>query len=636
MKRMYVFYRIKQFPHNLLFFLLSALYLWLVIEPHLIYQCFGTILPQAHPFITGWPFLINSLGLPGGFVGYVSGFLSQGFYYSWLGTIIIVISALCLCELSRRHLLAAGYSRATVLASIPAVIIFLIYSRYKHPLPACLTVSLALLCSLLFEIIPLRRSVIRALAYCLMAAVIFWLSGTGGLLVFLLMTVIYAIFVHRDWRLTILAPLAGFAIIWGLTEFLFLIPPQKAFFILTPVSPALTVGMNTFLRVLVFLLYGFVPLSVVLMFLGRMVFGRVVQNRKIRSKSKKGKKGHNAAENKKLSLTIFRKPAITAVPIVLMAAGLYFSYDRMSKPFVQTNDYALRKQWTNILKLARSLPRGKTNVYFNHDVVRALYHTGRLPYDLFRYPQTPHGLLLTHEKKESCLTQLKLCDIFMEMGQVNIAERLASEILSTKGYFGNAIEKLAWISIIKGQTGTARIYLNALKKNLVHRKNAEKLLIALDNNLAPDQAVYVDRIRSYMFEEGHTGIVKESVEQMLLELLAHNPNNKMAFEYLMACYLLTRQVDKVVTNMERLHDLGYQEIPTLYEEAILIYFGSQRQKVDVSKFNIKRETFERYMRFVQLRNAMQPGNRRAVLNRLVVEFGSSYFFYFTFGRIGLP
>lgn len=616
--------------------MLGALYLWLVIEPHLIYQCFGTILPNAHPFVTGWPFLKNSLDLPGGFVAYVSGFLSQGFYYSWLGTVIIVVSSLCLCELSRRHLVAAGYARATVLASVPAILIFLIYSCYKHPLPVCLTVSLGLLCSLVFEIVPLRRLVIRAVVYCLMAAVIFWLSGAGGLLVFLLMTVIYGIFVHRDWRLTVLALLASFAITWGLTQFLFLIPPQKAFLILTPVSPAVTVGMNTYLRVLIILLYGFVPLSVLLLFLGKMVFSKTGQTRKIRSKPNKGKKAHNVARQKKLSPRIFKKPAAIAIPIVLTAGGLYFSYDQMSKPFVLTNDYALRKQWDKVLGLGRSLPKGKSNVYFNHDIIRALYHTGRLPYDLFRFPQTPHGLLLTHEKKESYLTQLKLCDVFMELGQVNIAERLASEVLAIKGHFGIVIEKLAWINIIKGQTSTARIYLNALKKDLIYRGTAEKLLIALDNSFAPDQAAYLDRIRSYMFEEGHAGTSKKSIDQMLIELLVYNPHNKMAFEYLMACYLLTGRVDKIAMNMERLHVLGYQAIPTLYEEAILIYFGSQGQKVDLNKFNIKRNTFERYTKFVQLRNAMQPHNRQAVLRRLIVEFGSSYFFYFTFGRVGLP
>ena len=630
-----MFYRIKQFPHNLIFFLSGALYLWLVVEPHLIYQCFGTILPEAHPFATGRLFLKNSLDLPGGFVAYVSGFLSQGFYYSPLGTVIIVATALCLCELSRRHLVAAGYARATVLSSVPAILIFLIYSCYKHPLPACLTVSLGLLCSLVFEIVRLQRLVIRVVVYCLLTAVIFWLSGAGGLLVFLLMTVIYGIFVHRDWRLTILALPASFAITWGLTQYLFLIPPQKAFLILTPVSPAVTVGMNTFLRVLIILLYGFVPLGVLLLFLGKMVFSKTGQTRKIRSKPKKKKKTHNAAGQKKLSLTIFKKPAVITIPIVLTAAGLYFSYDQMSKPFVLANDYALCKQWDKVLGLGRSLPKGKSNVYFNHDIIRALYYTGRMPYDLFRFPQTPHGLLLTHEKKESYLTQLKLCDVFMELGQVNTAERLASEVLATKGPFGVVIEKLAWINIIKGQTGTARTYLNALKKDLIYRRTAEKLLIALDNSFSPDQAAYVDRIRSNMFEAGHAGISKDSIDEILIELLVHNPRNKMAFEYLMACYLLTGRVDKIATNMERLGDLGYQAIPTLYEEAILIYFGSQGQKIDLNKFNIKRETFERYAKFLQLRNAMQPNNRQAVLGRLIGEFGSSYFFYFTFGRVGL-
>jgi hypothetical protein len=371
------------------------------------------------------------------------------------------------------------------------------------------------------------------------------------------------------------------------------------------------------------------------MFLSKIVLKKTGKIRKVRSKPNKPKKARNATRKKRLSLTIFKKSAVTAIPIVLLAAGLYFSYDRMSKPFVLANDYALRKQWDKVLELARSLPKGKSNVYFNHDIVRALYHTGRLPYDLFCFPQTPHGILLTHEKKESYLTQLKLCDIFVELGQVNIAERLASEILSTKGHFGIVIEKLAWINIIKGQTGSARIYLKALKKDLIYRKTAEKMLLALENGFTPEQEAYIDRIRSNMFGMEHSGISKESVEQILTELLIHNPANKMAFEYLMACYLLTGQVDKIAANMERLQVLGYQTTPTLYEEATLIYLGSQKQKVDLTKLNIKPDTFKRYIKFVQLKNAMRPNNRQTILRSLILEFGNSYFFYFTFGRVGL-
>jgi len=627
--------RIKRFPHNLIFFLLCYIYLWLFTEPHLLYYCFGTIIPDAPSFMTGWSFLRNSLGEPGGFVVYIAGFLSQGYYHSWLGALVIVLTALCLGELSRRHFVVAGHPNSTVLTCFPLLMIFLLYSRYKHPLSACLVVSLGLYFSLVFEKLPLRKTSIRIVAYCLLVAVGFWLMGAGGVLVFLLMTVIYGIFVHRNWGLTILAVPASVVITWGLAQYLFVLPPQEALLSLTPFSTTVTLGMKTFLRVLIFLLYGFVPFTVSLMFFGNIVFGKHKQTRKVRLKTKKAEKTHAVAGQKKISLKSFRKPAVIALPIVLMGMGLYFSYDQMSKAFVLSNTYSRQKQWNKVIELSHNLPKGISNPYFNHDIIRALYHTGRLPYDMFHFPQTPQALLLTHEKEESYLTQLKLCDVFMELGQVNMAEKEASELLAVKGHSGIALEKLAWIKILKKQTDTARIYLNAMKKDLVFRNTANALLSSLNNGFTPYQMAYIDKIRSYMHEEEYPITGKESIDEILLGLVEQNPRNRMAFEYLMACYLLTGRADKVVENIERLNDFGYKGIPTLYEEAILIYFGFQGQQVNLNKFKIRRETIQRYMKFVQLRKDMQTANRQAVLYRLIQEFGSSYFFYFSFGRVGL-
>jgi hypothetical protein len=644
-----VFYRIKQFPHNLIFFSLAPAYIWLIIEPRLIYNCFGNILSDAPIFVTGWQFLKNSLCLPGGFVMYVSGFLSQGFYYSWLGTVVIVLSALLICELSRRHLVAAGYTRSTVLTSFPAILLFLIYSRYKHPLPASLTVSLGLLSSLVFERLPLRRFILRTAVYCLIAAVVFWLTGAGGLLVFSLMTVIYAIFINKDLGLAALALPVGCAIIWGLASYLFLIPPQQAFLVLTPVSRVVIPGVETFSRVLLIILYGFVPSSALLLFLGKKLFAKTGQSRKIRSERQKRRKKYTVAGQKpaghlltNLSLTRLKKPAALIFPVGLMLLGLYLSYEPMTKPFVLAHHYSLCKKWDRLLELGRTLPKGKTNVHFNHDVIRALYHTGRLPYDLFEFPMTPHALFLTHEKKVSYLTQLKLCDTYLELGQVNMAEKLASEILATKNNSGIAIEKLTWINIIKstgqlamGQNRSARIYLNAMKKDLIYRSTADDLLHAMNNGFTPEQAAYIDRIRSSMLPEGHPGTATDSVEQMLKALLENNPRNKMAFEYLMTCYLLSGQVDNIAANVQRLVPLGYQTIPLLYEEAVLIHLGSRGQKFDSEKFRISPHTIQRYNKFVKLRSTMQPYNQQVVLKQLIVEFGSSYFFYYTFGCVGL-
>ena len=664
-------FRAKWVPQNLVFFLLCFVYLWLVVQPHLIYHCFGTILPDAPQFATGWSFLRDSLGVPGGPAAYVSGFLSQRYYYAWLGAVIIVLAGFCLAELSRRHLLTAGFAHASVLAGFPAIMFFLIYSRYKHPLTVCLAVSLGLLSSLIFERLPSRQPLVRVAVCCLMATVGFWLGGAGTLLVFALMTVIYGILVHRDWTTVALALPASVVIAWALAGYVFLIPARQAFLILTPFAPPVMAGMDTFLKATTFLLYGFVPLTVLLVFGGksggwhgqtrmgphtryfacgsplavpagtRSLAQRHAQNkfergtqRGIRFKKTRGKEKYAATRRKRPSLAIFRKPALSAIPVVLMVLGLYFSHEDLRKPYVLSNYYWRQKRWDKILELGRRLPENRNNVYVNHDIIRALYHTGRLPYDMFRYPQDPQAILLTHEKRESDLTQSKLSDILLELGHVNMAQKLASELLTTKGHLGIALEELGWISIIKGNPSTARVYLEALKKDLIYRREAESLLRGLDNGFARDQAAYIDRIRSYMRDDTAAATGTEPVDEMLAALLEHNPRNKMAFEYLMACYLLTGRVDKIVENAKRLHDLGYQKIPTLYEEAILIYYGSTGRQVDLAKFDISQETLQRYETFVRITNAMQTQNRQAVLNRLIRDFGTSYFFYYSFGRAG--
>ena len=103
----------------------------------------------------------------------------------------------------------------------------------------------------------------------------------------------------------------------------------------------------------------------------------------------------------------------------------------------------------------------------------------------------------------------------------------------------------------------------------------------------------------------------------------------------MAYCLLEGQVGSFIKHLHRLNYFNYPKIPRHFEEAILIYYGSQGQKIDLNKFNIRPQTIQRYKMFVQLSNSMQAHNRQAVLNSLILEFGRSYFFYFTFHTVGL-
>jgi hypothetical protein len=622
-------------PSYLPLFLFSFLYLWLVVEPHLIYYCFGTILPDTHQFAAGWSPVRDALGLPGGLVTHVSAFLSLGFHQSWLGAGIIVLAGVGLAELTRRHLVRAGFARASLPATLPAVALFLIYSQYRHPLPMCLAVSSGLFLALLFEKLPLRHPAARLAAFCVLAVAGFWLAGAGALLILAILATIYGAFARRDWWSFVLPLPASSVIAWALSEYVFLISLRQGSLTLTPLEHSAIGGLDAFSKVLMFSLFGFVPLAVLLTFLTRLAFTGRQRRPAARPKKVKDKPKYAIPLRKKLPFAALAKLVLVALPAAMMTLGLYFSRDSLRKPDLVSNYYWHQKQWDKILELAQHLPKDRTNPFVNHDILRALYHTGRLPYDMFRFPLVPQGLLLTHDTWESDLSQLKLSDLFLELGHVNMAQKLASELVATKGNLGPAIEEMAWISIVKGQPSTARVYLEALRKDPIRRGTAESLLRGLDSGFTPQQVDRVTRIRSCLRDEtaGVTG--PESVDQWLAALVEHNPHNRMAFEYLMACYLLSGRVDRIAENVKRLEDLGYRGIPTLYEEAIAIHYGSLGRLADLARMNVSRETVQRYETFLQLRNSMRPQNQQAVLNLLIRDFGASYFFYYSFGRVGV-
>jgi hypothetical protein len=622
--------RKSQVSLYLIFFLLCYLYIWLFVEPHLIYHGFGTIILDVPLFSTGWQFLRDSLGVPGGLVIYVYGFLSQWYYYSWLGALLVVLVALCLCELSRLHYVYAGHPRSSILHYFPAIMVLLIYNHYDHPLAACLSLSIGLLFSFVLERVPLRRGPIRMAVFCLMAAISYCLAGAGGALIFSLMTTFYLFFLRRDLLSAALTLPAAAVLIWVLAEYVFHISPKEAFLVLTPFCQDLTANIKMLSKVLVVMLYAFVPVTVLLICLWRMLFSRNRDNSAAHTRRTKSRKTRAVVRHRGAILAYFKKFVLPAVPAILMVVGLYFSSDKVHRQIVLMNYLARQGQWSEVLELGNRLPKNIYNIYCNHDINRAMYHAGRLPYDMLCFPQNPHALLLTHEEEESSMTQLKMCDTFIELGNVNYAEKLASEFLVIEGESGIILEKLAWINIIKGQEATARIYLNALKKDLIYRDKAESMLSSLENGFAPDKAAYIQRVNSYIRTNGDARLYKESIEEMLTGLLRQNPNNKMAFEYLMACYLLAGQLDNIAANIGRLEQLGYQNVPTLYEEAMLIYHGLHGRQPDLTKLKIKRETIERYKRFVRLYNSIQAHNRQVVLQHLLREFGTSYFFYYKF------
>ena len=120
---------------------------------------------------------------------------------------------------------------------------------------------------------------------------------------------------------------------------------------------------------------------------------------------------------------------------------------------------------------------------------------------------------------------------------------------------------------------------------------------------------------------------------MLLDLLEKKSQNRMAFEYLMTWCLLHGDVEELVNNLYRLDELGYSEIPLLYEEAVLIYMLNTKKEVNLGNLRISAASRLRFEGYLHIYNRY-GGNKRAAVDELKKKYGDSYLFYSMYGFSG--
>jgi hypothetical protein len=225
---------------------------------------------------------------------------------------------------------------------------------------------------------------------------------------------------------------------------------------------------------------------------------------------------------------------------------------------------------------------------------------------------------------------LECGDILFDLGRINESEHMAYEALEMLGERPGTLKRLVYLHVIKGEPDAARRFLAVLERSLLHRGWASECLRQLEADPTLAGVPEVASRRELMLKQDDTG--KLDLETMLGQLLHRNPKNRMAFEYLTAYYLLTRQIDKVIANLHRFDDFGQTRLPRYCEEAILVYRNvAGPRAIALPVREIRPETERRSAEFVRAAARFQ-GDPNAAFAALHRDFGDTYFFFYVFGR----
>jgi hypothetical protein len=634
--------RLADAIRSIVFFGLLYLYVWRVVEPQLIYSC-GTI-TNFPVFYKGWPFLRECLSYPGGVLRYINALLPQFFYISWAGALVITGQAWVLCACTGWFLRRLAVPGWRLLRFIPALIVVVPYARYSYHFPTITGALASLLFACLYVAISsrgmgipstgsgqalpvIRNSSARCrchdvAAYFVLAVVAYVISA-AVFLPFALLCAIYELLYRRRYGVALAYLLVAAVLPYAVGVLVFHVSLVNAYTDMLPLSWQIRDWVTRGKMVqAVYALYLF-PMALAFVWgVGRAIAAWWSARRtEVQVQPGKKKPGSPGAKPRPAWL---RRPAVrwTLESALLFALGVAvaaLSLNRSQKALLAVHYYACQRQWPEVLRVSR--PRMNENAVMNA-VNRALYYTGRLDQDMFTWPQRPDALVYTGQ--DHALFYWHKLDTLLDLGLLNLAEKNFTECLEMFGEHPMILQRLALVNLAKGKIEAGRIYLEKLRQTLFFSGWAQDYLdrLAADPTLASDPQMQQLRARALRKDS----IAAFYAPEPMLEVLAEQGSqNRMAFEYLMAWYMMEKRLDKFVQNLARLQDFGYTAVPPLYQEAALIY--GTRHPIPAAA--VSPEAQQRIKQFSDIFNRYGR-DKNAAFRELAGNFAGSYFFYFLY------
>ena len=251
-----------------------------------------------------------------------------------------------------------------------------------------------------------------------------------------------------------------------------------------------------------------------------------------------------------------------ALVFAIMGSVVWKNANFKAEKVMQYDFMARHQQWNRILEtVSREKPNNQIGVTVQN---LALAMHGVLLDQLFNYNQNGIAGLLP-DVKEDATSPLPTAEAFYQLGMINVAQRTvfeAQEAILDFQKSARCYKRLAQTNLINGQYEVARKYLSALQKTLFYRDWANETLPLLGDEAAIAKHPEYGRLRKMAYDEdltfgrassrsatsseldgsrltGDFYFSDHVTPEMLQSLYLRNRDNGLAYQYLVAYYLLT-------------------------------------------------------------------------------------------------
>jgi len=586
----------------IIIFLFLFFYYLLVFNSSLYYHHHQPLFLFYKPYLKGF------LLYPGGPAELIAQFFLQFFLFNLLGALILAALSLSVFILVYKLIKKIGnFEFSLILSFLPVCFLLIIQNLYNFPLVISAKYLFALLFFLAYTKTPNRYKIFAIF----LSFLIYYILGGWVYLFYIVLCVTHELLFRQDSRKYIYAGLnvlVYFIYPYIAARYLVIISLKDAYLYIIPLE-ATRWPFNFNVNLYFYLFFLSFPVLQIAIF----VYLKYI---KAKLKERKGKK-------RSISSTGIYDTLLKLIYILIAAVLiLRFSFDQQEAKRIQIDYLAQQGRWQELLNLTPKIE--EYNIMVNFNVNRALYHTGQLLDNLFGYSQMMGADVLFLENVPRPV-KISAIDIYFDLGHIRAAQVLAYEGQTHFGYTPKILKSVVMTNIINEEYNIAKRFLDILNKSIIHKKWVRhyRNYISDKSLIKSDSLIQLKRKLTPKFD--FFIAIGERSDMDLIELLKENENNKMAFEYLMAYYLLEFRLEDLLGYLGKFKELDYGKYPHYIEEAILVSrfaFPSINFEVD---YSINQQTIELFEQFNSILSSFR--NKAEAEEALRRRFFHTYWYY---------
>lgn len=580
-----------QILYQLIFFLSAFLVVFLVINPELIFH------QQQIGFISDKYVWHEYLSYPGGIAEYLSVYLLQFTTSRFWGSVMLTLLMAGMVYLLPQNLQEKKFGQIRIIQYLPLLILGVLVVNYAYLVFfPFLFVLIGIFLLLFKKLVVKNKSLILSLVTIIVLSVAgFYTMGGFGFLIFGLSAALLLLLTTGDGKGIKLLILLLLLVIMPFlaAKYVFFITVNDAYWRLQPYLAEYE------LKTLDYILFSTIPF---ILFLNRTLPSKFV-----------------SILNNRWLLAV--QYILVIVAFVALTAG---SLDKEEKFKLEVDQLAFNEKWDAVLNKVNEHHSGDRLVAFHTN--QALFHTAKMPTELFKYNQTwgIDGLLISRVFNDEVL--LPTTKLYVDLAYINEAIHWGNEAVSYRDKSPQVIEQLIKAHIIEHNYEAAQLYINIMKKMPFFRKKAMHYQDIVDTNFVPQELL--DK-RELMPFTDFQALTFPSADN-LLSLLEDRPNNKMAYEYLMSYFLLKNDVIAFANYFSAGKRFNYGGVPRIYQEALALYiYNLSTSGKPVPNVKLDKEVIADFQDYLSIVKNMN-GKMDIAQPVLKDKYGSTYWYYINY------